>query len=296
MSNLPNLSISKPSLSNATTASFISQIHPGKAKPMVYLTHDDLQKRTASLYNRFIHCYGFSLILFTFLHLAVVVIDTSVYSNQSTCCKIIFFADFYTVIFVNCALTIFLYVKFSMFQKEKRTDNMTILKDLKNIVSLTTLQFFFFLFMTHLSKSSCNNQMFSKIMLLFTLQFLQTFAMCLANLLYHFKICREFEMSIALDEESVDRNKKEENFNGSFGLNLSKMSKSNRDKLKYKKRRPVKPVDLNTMELEINVKDLDNLDVIKKSPENRKHNLSTGSVSPTKRLSSIFKKINVDEN
>lgn len=296
MTSLTNYSF-KNSNADANTASFVSNIHPANTKQMVYLTHDDLQKRTASLYTLFVYCYIISLSLFTLIYVIIVLLDRHEYNTQSTTCKIMFFFDFYSVILMNVGGSIFLFKKYLMFQREKLTDNLTVLKDPRQIVTSSSAVFFLFLVLGHMCKGSCSQEMFWRVACLFGTELVQMFGMCLANLMYHFKICREFEMSVALDEESGDKgNKKEEQFNGSFALNLSKMSKSNKDKLKYRRRTRAKQIDTSKLEFEATIKDLDSLDIIRKSPELSRINKSGLSVSPTKRLSTQFKAISVDKS
>ena len=296
MTSLTNYS-SKNSNADANTASFVSNIHPANTKQMVYLTHDDLQKRTASLYTLFVSCYIMSLSLFTLIYLIIVMLDRQEYGSQSTACKITFFFDFYCVILMNVGGSIFLFKKYLMFQREKLTDNLTILKDPRQIVTSSSAVFFLFLLLGNICKGSCSQEMFWRVVALFGTELVQMFGMCLANLMYHFKICREFEMSVALDEESGEKgNKKEEQFNGSFALNLSKMSKSNKDKLKYRRRTRTRPTDVSKLEFEATVKDLDSLDIVRKSPELSRMNKSGSSGSPTKRLSAQFRAISVDKS
>lgn len=294
MTSFANYS-SKNSMADANTASFIANIHPSNSKQMVYLTHDDLQKRTASLYALFIYCYISFLFIFSGAYLLIAAINREEYANESTMCKMSFFFDFYTTILTNLAVIIFLFKKYSMFQSEKLTDNLTILKDPKNIISSTGFLLFLFLILGNLSKNTCSTNMFLRVATIFGIQFIQITGMCTANLIYHFKICREFEISIALDEESCEKSKrKEEQFNGSFALNLSKISKSNKDKLKYRRRTRTKHVEIAKLEMETTVKDLDNLDIVRKSPEQVQKTKQTKSASPSKRLSAQFKTIDVD--
>ena len=274
-----------------TTASFVSHLNPVNSRQVVYLTHDDLQKRTASLYSLFIFCYLAFLGSFSLIYAIIAASAPAGYSAESTMCKACFFFDLSIVLFLNLAVTVFLCVKYAMFQKAKQTDNMTMLKDPRTIITQASFMFFVFLSLGHASRSSCQPDMFWRVSTLFFAQLLQTCGMCIANFLYHYKICVEFEMSVALDEESQDKEtKKEAQFNGSFALNLSRMSKSNRDKLKHRRRRPVKQPDFGKIELDGNIKDLDSLRAVKKSPNKALGGLTE---TPTKRLDSEFMGVDV---
>jgi len=294
MSSLANLSC-KHSTSISTTASFVSTIQPASTKPVVYLTHDDLQKRTASLYTWFVSGYIGFLGTLAFVYAFLAVSSRTVLIGESGGCQTMFLGDVGSGLLLNVAGCIFLVQRFLMFQKEKLTDNLTVLKSPRQVASWLAGLFFVFLCLAHFSKSSCGAPLFWRISLLFVLQLAQVFGMSLANFLYLFKICREFEISVALDEEGQTSKKREDQFNGSFALNLSKFSKSNKDRLKYRRRARARPAEPCQIELETSIKDLDNLEVIKQSPEQLKGSRSAMGCDPTKRLSAQFRTIDVNQ-
>lgn len=294
MSSLANLSC-KHSTSISTTASFVSAIQPASTKPVVYLTHDDLQKRTASLYTWFVSCYIAFLGVLALAYAFLGVSSRSILAAESRGCRTVFLGDLGSGILLNVAGCMFLVQRFLMFQKEKLTDNLTVLKSPRQVASWLAGLFFAFLCFAHFAKSSCGSPLFWRVSFLFGLQLLQVFGMSVANFLYLFKICREFEISVALDEEGQTSKKREDQFNGSFALNLSKFSKSNKDRLKYRRRARARPAEPCQIELETSIKDLDNLEVVKQSPEQLKTSRSTLGGDPTKRLSAQFRTIDVNQ-
>ena len=82
---------------------------------------------------------------------------------------------------------------------------------------------------------SCTPSMQNLIDKFFGFEIMQFTVTALFNFYYHYRVFKDVEMSVALEDESVDAKKPQERFNGSFALNLSGSAPGMKDKFRYKR-------------------------------------------------------------
>lgn len=301
MSSIIISTIKQPS-QDVNTTSFLSQIQPINKKPEVYLTYEDIQRRNHLRFKRFTYAFISCLVFFSMLYSLVVMKGHRLYFLQTAGCKITYFVNFYVTVFSNLVMLFLFYRKYTVYLKDKTNTPALHLKNPRVIMStlgiMVAIAFAFY----NLTRCSCNANMHLQAGLTFLLQLVQIAVMGVFNFIYYYRIFKEIEISIALDDESVDKNKtcekKEEQFNGSFALNLSNIGK-NREALKYKRRCRNRGSAKKESTIDISIKDLDDLEVVKKPDEEIKSQVlakKPGYSTPTKKLSNQFKQISVHDD
>ena len=218
--------LSKPLAQELNTTSFLSQIQPSTKRTEVYLTHDDLQKRNRTRYRRFTFAYMTFLSLLIFIYAAIAFSGVRFFSQQPLICKIAYPLIVVATMAFNLVFLTILYNKYLVFLTDKTAQCIWGSKGLKSTINSSGWQIVFLSGVFYLTKCSCDRNFRLQVGLNFIFQLLQVVGMAVFGAVHYFKIFREIEMSIALDDDSVDKNHEQraDKFNGSFALNLSKRS------------------------------------------------------------------------
>ena len=289
------------------TTSFLSQIQPSTKKAEIYLTYDDLQKRNRIRYRRFTFFYMSLLTIFNLCYGFLAFSGRHSFLKQSFTCQLVYLFNLLFDFLFNIIFITILYRKYLRFLIEKTPNTIMGGKGLRPILHSLGWQVSVCCAFFYLVKCSCDRSLRLQLGLNFLIELTQIIMMAFLNVVHYFKIFKEIEISIALDDESVDKNQeiREERFNGSFALNLSKLGNTRKETLKYKRKHRVRTaekaktiVDDVTVD-EITLADLDNIEIVKKKEielQIRSLMKVNHRVTPTKKLSNEFKGISVDND
>lgn len=293
------ISLSQKPEAKTCAASLVSQLNITTKPEDVYLTYDQLQKRNQTMHKRFTTFFTVYSLLSNIFYLWLVFLGKIDYLSQAGTCKLVFFSKFYILLVMNLMFIVVHFVGLLSFLKDKFISRTMYLNSPRCITSLFIAQLTLGSLDYMFESDACTPNMQPLINKFFAFEIIQFMITALFNFFYHYRVFKDVEMSIALEDESVDAKKTQEKFNGSFALNLSNLGPSMKDKFRYKRTLRQKGSATKNKD-DITVNDLDNLRIVKK--ENREgiierltRNLEAHH-TPTKNLSKEFEKADIEDS
>ena len=293
--------ISHTDKSLTNTTSFLSSIQQKKPKleQEIFLTFEDVQKNNIKSHKKFTSLFIFGTLLSNLILIIASFYNDKKFFTEKISCRLFFFSNFYINLLINIFLIVFQILSLQFFLTNKNNPNFEMFTDKTFAVTIFTTQLFFSVFFLTGEKKTCGKKMFFKIKILLILEITQYISQLFFSLYFLNKIKKEYEMSIALDEESIKKSKNlknKEKFNGSFLLNLSLTAPSAKEEMRYKRKKKYTPRKKSN---KFNIYDLDHLEIVKKSKEKKFRKMNKKLIkfnTPTKDLTNRFKNIDVDNN
>lgn len=231
---LSSSKVTAPTMANSTA--LISQINLKALKAGEFLSQEEFSKKNRSNHRRFTTMAITLLVLFNMLSLWLLLGGKSLFAGQNGSCKIAFFSNFYVLFLFNFALVGVLIKNLQSLLKDSQKLALSSLSKLRNLLIFIGCQIAFAGMMFFLECSYCSQDMMYLCKIFAAYQIIQFSACVGMSLYYHHRVHSDFDFSAALDEEASAKVPKEEKFNGSFALNLSKNGKSSRELFRYKKK------------------------------------------------------------
>jgi hypothetical protein len=283
------IGIDQSSITNTST--FLSAIQENKPKQEIYVTFEDLQKNNVNSYKRFTTYF----LVVTLVSNLILMVGTfsagEKFVSQQTSCKLFFFSNFYINLLINIFLVFFQFLALQYFLENKNNPNFEMMMNRKIIFSIFITQLFFACVFFVGEKNCCSSNLESNMYYLLIVESFQFILQFMISFYFLARIRKDYELTIALDEESVkNKEKNEDKFNGSFALNLSLTAPSAKENFSYKRKKKMTP------NKEINIQELDNLEIVKEtcSKINRLNKKLIKFSTPTKDLTNKFKNIDVE--
>lgn len=286
----------KPEQKTCAT-SLVSQLNITKAED-VYLTYDQLQQRNQALHKRFTTLFTVYSLLSIVLYLWLMFQGKIECLVQSGSCKLAFFTKFYVLLFMSLVLIVIHFMGLLSFLKDKHVSKSTYLNSPKCITAFYVVQLGLGAADYVFESTTCTQILHPLINRFFALEVIQFTVTAIFNFYYHYRVFKDVEMSVALEDESEDAKKPRDKFNGSFALNLSGSGPCMKDKFRYKRTLRQRGSATKKKD-EITVNDLDNLRISKKEAKagiiaRLTKNLEAHH-TPTKNLSDEFNKADIEE-
>ena len=278
--------------------SLVSQLNITSKAEDVYLTFDQLKKRNQALHKRFTTLFTVYSLLSNVIYLWLVFLGKTDYLAQSGSCKLVFFSKFYVLLIMNLVLIVIHFVGLLSFLKDRVITQSMYINSPRYITALFVIQLALGLSDYKFECDNCSTAMQPLINKFFAFEMIQFTITALFNFFYHYRVFKDVEMSVALEDESVDAKKPQEKFNGSFALNLSGSGPSMKDKFRYKRNLRQRSSAVKNKD-DITVGDLDNLRIVKKENKEGIIERLTRKLeahhTPTKNLSNEFDKADIED-